>query len=60
MSEGSESIELVDELFMEKTEQDEYASTSKKWHRKVALSTLLLALLAALGGCYLESPRMKP
>jgi hypothetical protein len=50
MPEEGESTELVSELVMEQMEHDRGESGSKSWHRKVALSTLLLALLAALGG----------
>lgn len=51
MPEEFESSELVNELVMEQIEDKvEQASKMHKWHRQVALSTLFLALLAALGG----------
>jgi hypothetical protein len=51
MSEKSESTERINELIMDQKKADnEKASEMSRWHRKVALSTLLLALLAALGG----------
>ena len=50
MSEIGESSELVDELFLESVKEDEGAHRGPRWHRQVALSSLVLALLAALGG----------
>ena len=50
MSEQSESAELANELFMDHMEQDQDASREKRWHKQVALSTLIFAMLAALGG----------
>jgi hypothetical protein len=50
MSEEFESSELVNELAMEQLEDDGGESGGKNWHRTVALVTLVLALLAALGG----------
>lgn len=50
MSEGIESTELANELIMEETQVDEGASQVLHWHKLVALSTLIFALLAALGG----------
>jgi hypothetical protein len=50
MSEQGDSAGLVNELTMEQMEHDQGESGTRSWHRKVALSTLLLALLAALGG----------
>jgi hypothetical protein len=50
MSEEFESSELVNELAMEQLEEDGGESEEKNWHRTVALATLVLALLAALGG----------
>ena len=49
MSESGVSSELVDELVMESVKEDE-AHRGPKWHRQVALSSLILALLAALSG----------
>ena len=50
MSEIGESAELIDELFMESAKADKAKQESPGWHRKVALSSLVLALLTALGG----------
>mgnify|MGYP001551131706 FL=1 len=50
MSEIGERAELVDELVMESVKEDESGHKSPKWHRYVALSSLVLALLTALGG----------
>jgi hypothetical protein len=50
MSEEFESSELVNELAMEQLEDDGGEFGGKNWHRRVALATLVLALLAALGG----------
>ena len=50
MPEEFESSELVNELAMEQVEQNHAESEEKNWHRTVALWTLVLALLAALGG----------
>jgi hypothetical protein len=50
MSKESESTELATELVLEELEADESASQFLHWHKLVALSTLILALLAALGG----------
>ena len=50
MSEIGESAELIDELFMESVKADEAKQKSPGWHRQVALSSLVLALLTALGG----------
>ena len=49
MSEGEVSSELIDEMVMETVKADE-AGEGPKWHRQVALSSLILALLAALSG----------
>lgn len=48
MSELGESTELVSELVMETTHQGE-GGQSSRWHKLVALSTLVLALLTAAG-----------
>ena len=50
MAENSELIELANELMTEQMGKDEEGFQVKRWHKKVALSTLILALLAALGG----------
>lgn len=50
MSEQSESAELANELFMEHADHDLQDPQEKNWHRRVALSTLIFAMLAALGG----------
>ena len=50
MSEIGESTELVEELVMELAKEDELGHRAPKWHKKVALTSLVLALLAALGG----------
>jgi hypothetical protein len=50
MSEQSESAELANELFLDHMEHDQPGSPEKRWHRQVALSTLIFAMLAALGG----------
>ena len=49
MSEPGVSSELVDELVMESVKEDE-ATGGTRWHKQVALSSLILALLAALAG----------
>ena len=49
MSESESSAALVDELVLESVKEDE-AHQGPKWHRQVALSSLILALLAALSG----------
>lgn len=50
MSEETESAELTTELVLEEMEVDEIASRERHWHKLVALSTLIMALLAAVGG----------
>lgn len=50
MSENVESTQLANELVMEQMEVDEGASQIQPWHKLVAFSTLILAMLAALGG----------
>ena len=49
MSESESSVELVDELVMESMKESA-AGQSPRWHKQVALSSLVLALLAALAG----------
>ena len=50
MSEEAESPILATELVLEELKADESASQFLHWHKLVALSTLILALFAALGG----------
>ena len=50
MSEETESTELATELVLEETETAETAPKEHHWHKLVALSTLIMALLAAVGG----------
>lgn len=50
MSEIGESSELVDELVMETVKGEEGTHRAPKWYRQVALTSLVLALLTALGG----------
>ena len=50
MSEIGESTELVEELVMESAKEDQVGHKSPRWHKQVALTSLVLALLAALGG----------
>ena len=50
MSEIGESSELVDELMLESIKEDGGTHHAPRWHRYVALSSLVLALLTALGG----------
>ena len=45
-----ESTELVNELALESTAQDEDGWERKKWHKQVALSTLVMAVFAAVSG----------
>jgi hypothetical protein len=50
MSAQSESTQLANELVMEQMEVDEGTFQIQRWHKLVAFSTLIMALLAALGG----------
>ena len=50
MSEIGESTELVEELVLESVKEDAGAHKSPRWHKRVALTSLVLALLTALGG----------
>ena len=50
MSEISESSELVEELVLESVKEDKGGHKAPKWHKRVALTSLVLALLTALGG----------
>jgi hypothetical protein len=50
MSEEIEATELANELFMEQSDKDGVTSPERRWHRLVAFSTLIFAMLAALGG----------
>ena len=49
MSESESSAELVEELVLESAKEDE-PGKGPRWHKQVALSSLVLALLAALAG----------
>lgn len=49
MSESGETTEIVSELVMESTQADRLGESAPKWHRQVALSTLLMALITAVG-----------
>ena len=49
MSEYGETTEIVSELVMESAELDEVEGHARKWHRQVAMSTLLMALITAVG-----------
>jgi len=49
VSELGGSAELVDELILEATKEGEAGRESPRWHKLVALSTLVLALLTAVG-----------
>jgi hypothetical protein len=44
-----ESAELASELTMESVKQDDNAETQARWHKQVAMSTLLMAVLVAVG-----------
>ncbi|MCP4166855.1 MAG: DUF4337 domain-containing protein [Chloroflexi bacterium] len=48
MSEFTEQAVLVDELFMEQ-QKEEAKHKPPNWHRQVAMSTLFLAMFAAIG-----------
>ena len=50
MPEEAASTELATELVLEEIEANKPASQIAQWHKLVALSTLILALFAALGG----------
>jgi uncharacterized Tic20 family protein len=50
MSEEIEATELANELVMEQADKDGSPSPERHWHRLVAFSTLIFAMLAALGG----------
>ena len=50
MAENIESTELANELVMEQMKEDKGTSQIQRWHKIVAFSTLILALLAAVGG----------
>ena len=49
MAENGGSSELVDELVLETAKEDE-TKEGPRWHRQVARSSLILALMAALAG----------
>lgn len=50
MSEIEESSRRVDEVAIELLDEDEPVRKSPRWHKQVALSSLVLALLTAIGG----------
>lgn len=50
MSDQGESAGLASELFMEDTDRSQDDPDLSHWHKQVAISTLIFALLAALGG----------
>ena len=50
MSEETESTELASELVLEQMEADDPAYKELHWHKLVAFFTLIMALLAAIGG----------
>lgn len=45
-----QSTEVANELIIENAKEDEPAAETPRWHKAVALSTLLFALLASIGG----------
>jgi hypothetical protein len=49
MSDFGEAAEIVNELALEMGQMDEKSPQDMKWHRQVALSTLLMALITAVG-----------
>ena len=49
MSEFGGSAELVDELILEAAKEGEAGPEGPRWHKLVALSTLVLALMTAVG-----------
>ena len=50
MSEQGESTQLANELAMEQMKTDELVARGSEWHRLVALTMLIMALLASIGG----------
>jgi hypothetical protein len=50
MSDQGESAGLASELFMEDSDRSQDDPNISRWHKQVAISTLIFALLAALGG----------
>lgn len=50
MSEHGETAELASELAIEELDHSQDESKQRRWHKQVALSTLVFAMLAALGG----------
>jgi hypothetical protein len=49
VTELGETTETVNELVMETAQADEKSVAQTEWHRQVAMSTLLLALITAVG-----------
>jgi hypothetical protein len=49
MSDFGETTEIINELVMESAEVDDAANHAPRWHRQVAISTLLMALITAVG-----------
>jgi hypothetical protein len=47
--ESTEASELTSELMIESVKQDKTEETQLRWHKRVALSTLLMAILIAIG-----------
>ena len=49
MSYSGETTEVVNELVLESAQADEGGTQHPLWHRQVAMSTLLMALITAVG-----------
>lgn len=49
MTGSDEATEIVNEFVMESARADEGRSPAPRWHRKVAISTLFMALITAAG-----------
>lgn len=52
MSEFNESTELAAELTMESVKEDEKSENAPRWHKWVSATTLLMALLSAVGAMF--------
>ena len=52
MSEGGESAEMATELILEKISDDNSEKATNRWHKQVAFSTLIMAMLAAVSGLF--------
>jgi hypothetical protein len=50
MSDLEEILETAQDAIMEAVESQEVGADAPRWHRQVAVTTLILAVLAALGG----------